>query len=207
MKQVFLCIARGLSVLHTADLRHLLPPTGDSGEEPSVAAASSRALATPIDSAAFIPTDTCVYNVIVATAAARCQAHVWLVTCRMKQTAVSPGTATWNKPVCVWPHLKAKMLGPVPYTGTRGEVTVASCSLDLVVNHTGNHSIVSLYSKYFKVLNCTQWRPQEMFKVGTRGGGGQQRKCWGGTPNWATCNWSTLDNVTRGGVSHSLMID
>lgn len=31
MKQVFLCVARGLSALHTADLCHLLPPAGGSG--------------------------------------------------------------------------------------------------------------------------------------------------------------------------------
>ena len=32
MKQVFLCVARGLSALHTADLCHLLPPAGGLGD-------------------------------------------------------------------------------------------------------------------------------------------------------------------------------
>lgn len=32
MKQVFLCDVRGLSALHTADLCHLLPPAGGSGD-------------------------------------------------------------------------------------------------------------------------------------------------------------------------------
>lgn len=32
MKQVFLCVARGLSAPHTADLCHLLPPAGGLGD-------------------------------------------------------------------------------------------------------------------------------------------------------------------------------
>lgn len=32
MKQVFLCVVRGLSAPHTADLCHLLPPAGGSGD-------------------------------------------------------------------------------------------------------------------------------------------------------------------------------
>lgn len=32
MKQVFLCVVRGLSALHTADLCHLLPPAVGSGD-------------------------------------------------------------------------------------------------------------------------------------------------------------------------------
>lgn len=48
MKQVFLCIARGLSALHTADLCHLLPPAGGraAGARPSLAA-SDGVLAPP----------------------------------------------------------------------------------------------------------------------------------------------------------------